>query len=82
MLAPAEVVHDPMRPQVIRPTVRGEITWAGQRYFLDSLRNLHGEEVAGVAVTRIPCSRSALLTASCSARPSSTATPATTCPRP
>lgn len=45
MLAPAEVVHDLMRPQVIRPTVRGEITWAGQRYFLDSLRNLHGEEV-------------------------------------
>lgn len=45
MLAPAELVEDLMRPQVIRPTRRGEITWAGQRYFLDSLRDLHGEQV-------------------------------------
>lgn len=45
MLAPAELVEDLMRPQVIRPTRRGEITWAGQRYFLDGLRDLHGEEV-------------------------------------
>ncbi|QMV62814.1 transposase [Pseudomonas berkeleyensis] len=45
MLAPAELVDDLMRPQVIRPTRRGEIAWAGQRYFLDSLRDLHGEEV-------------------------------------
>jgi putative transposase len=45
MLAPAELVDDLMRPQVIRPTRRGEIAWAGQRYFLDCLRDLHGEEV-------------------------------------
>ncbi|RMH86390.1 transposase [Pseudomonas sp. AOB-7] len=45
MLAPAELVEDLMRPQVIRPTRRGEIAWAGQRYFLNSLRDFHGEEV-------------------------------------
>uniref|UniRef100_A0A6H1ZEC6 Putative integrase n=1 Tax=viral metagenome TaxID=1070528 RepID=A0A6H1ZEC6_9ZZZZ len=45
MLAPAELVHDLMRPQVIRPTRRGEVTWANQRYFLDALRDLHGEEI-------------------------------------
>lgn len=45
MLAPVELVNDLFRPQVIRKTVRGEITWAGQRYFLASLRELHGEEV-------------------------------------
>ncbi|MDT4831894.1 Integrase core domain protein [compost metagenome] len=45
MLAPAELVHDLMRPQVIRPTRRGEIAWAGQRYFLEGLRHMHGEEV-------------------------------------
>ncbi|WP_439861593.1 DNA-binding protein [Pseudomonas sp. MBLB4136] len=46
MLAPAELVADLMRPQVIRPTRRGEVTWAGQRYFLNALRDLHGEEVS------------------------------------
>lgn len=45
MLAPPELVQDLMRPQVIRPTRRGEVTWAGQRYFLESLRDLHQEEV-------------------------------------
>ncbi|VXD03946.1 DNA-binding protein [Pseudomonas sp. 9Ag] len=45
MLAPAELVHDLMRPQVIRPTRRGEVAWANQRYFLDALRDLHGEEI-------------------------------------
>ncbi|MCY1208174.1 Integrase core domain protein [compost metagenome] len=45
MLAPAELVQDLMRPQVIRPTRRGEVTWAGQRYFLESLRDFHQEEV-------------------------------------
>lgn len=45
MLAPADLVQDLMRPQVIRPVRRGEIAWAGQRYFLEELRHLHGEEV-------------------------------------
>lgn len=45
MLAPAELVEDLMRPQVIRQTRRGEVTWAGQRYFLDALRDFHGEDV-------------------------------------
>ncbi|HTN30576.1 MAG TPA: DNA-binding protein [Pseudomonas sp.] len=45
MLAPADLVEDLFRPQVIRRTARGEITWAGQRYFLDALRDLHGEDV-------------------------------------
>lgn len=46
MLAPADLVTDLMRPQVIRPTRRGEVTWAGQRYFLDALRDFHGEEIS------------------------------------
>jgi putative transposase len=45
LLAPAELVHDLFRPQVIRKTVRGEIAWANQRYFLGELRELHGQEV-------------------------------------
>ena len=46
MLAPAELVTDLMRPQVVRPTRRGEVTWAGQRYFLDALRDFHGDEIS------------------------------------
>lgn len=45
ILAPAELLNDLTRPQVIRPTRRGEVTWAGETYFLDALRNLHGEEI-------------------------------------
>lgn len=45
MLAPPELVCDLMRPQVVRRTVRGEVSWDNNRYFLDELRNLHGEDV-------------------------------------
>lgn len=45
MVAPVEVLDDLMRPQVIRPTRRGEVTWANETYFLDALRNFHGEEI-------------------------------------
>ena len=45
MLAPPELVCDLMRPQVVRRTHRGEIAWDGNRYFLNSLRDLHGQEV-------------------------------------
>lgn len=45
MLAPPELVSDLMRPQVVRRTVRGEITWDGNRYFLNELRHIHGEDV-------------------------------------
>ncbi|WP_137972379.1 Mu transposase C-terminal domain-containing protein [Pseudomonas sp. F(2018)] len=45
MLAPPELVNDLMRPQVVRRTVRGEITWDGNRYFLNELRHIHGEDV-------------------------------------
>lgn len=45
MVAPVEVLNDLMRPQVIRPTRRGEVTWANETYFLDALRNFHGEEI-------------------------------------
>lgn len=45
MIAPAELVGDLMRPQVERKTHRGEIAWDGHRYFLNELRNLHGETV-------------------------------------
>ncbi|QLG90904.1 transposase [Pseudomonas yamanorum] len=45
IVAPAEVLNDLSRPQVIRPTRRGEVTWAGETYFLDALRSFHGEEI-------------------------------------
>ncbi|WP_064116738.1 Mu transposase C-terminal domain-containing protein [Pseudomonas fluorescens] len=45
MIAPADVLNDLMRPQVIRPTRRGEVTWSNETYFLDALRNFHGEEI-------------------------------------
>jgi len=38
-------LNDLTRPQVIRPTRRGEVTWAGETYFLDTLRNFHGEQI-------------------------------------
>lgn len=43
--APAELVADLFRPQITRTTLRGEVAWAGQRYFLNALRDFHGEEV-------------------------------------
>lgn len=45
MMAPAELVQDLLRPQVVRPVRRGEVTWANQRYFLQDLVALHQEEV-------------------------------------
>ncbi|MQU56804.1 DDE-type integrase/transposase/recombinase [Pseudomonas helleri] len=45
IIAPSELLNDLSRPQVIRPTRRGEITWAGETYFLDALRSFHGEEI-------------------------------------
>lgn len=45
MIAPPELVSDLMRPQVVRPVRRGEITWDGNRYFLEDLRHIHGEDV-------------------------------------
>lgn len=45
IIAPAELLNDLSRPQVVRPTRRGEVTWAGETYFLDALRSFHGEEI-------------------------------------
>lgn len=45
IIAPSDVLNDVMRPQVIRPTRRGEISWAGNKYFLDNLRDFHGADV-------------------------------------
>lgn len=45
IVAPAELLNDLTRPQVIRPTRRGEVTWAGETYFLDALRNFQGEQI-------------------------------------
>jgi putative transposase len=45
IIAPMEILDDVIRPQVIRPTRRGEVSWAGNKYFLDSLRDLHGTDV-------------------------------------
>lgn len=45
MIAPPELVSDLMRPQVVRRTLRGEVTWDGNRYFLNDLRDIHGEDV-------------------------------------
>jgi putative transposase len=46
IVATAELLNDLMRPQVIRPTRRGEVTWAGQRYFLNALRDFQGDEIS------------------------------------
>lgn len=45
IIAPPDLLNDLSRPQVVRPTRRGEVTWAGETYFLDALRTFHGEEV-------------------------------------
>ncbi|WP_339524182.1 DNA-binding protein [Pseudomonas sp. EL_65y_Pfl2_R96] len=45
LVASSELLNDLMRPQVLRPTRRGEVTWANETYFLDALRNFHGEEI-------------------------------------
>ena len=45
IIAPADLLNDLSRPQVVRPTRRGEITWAGETYFLDALRTFHGEKI-------------------------------------
>ncbi|QLG92394.1 DDE-type integrase/transposase/recombinase [Pseudomonas yamanorum] len=45
IVAPAELLNDLTRPQVIRPTRRGEVIWAGETYFLDALRNFQGEQI-------------------------------------
>lgn len=45
LTAPREVVNDLFRPQIVRKTMRGEIAWAGERYALDALADLHGKQV-------------------------------------
>lgn len=45
LLAPAELVDDLFRPQIVRKTTNGEVAWASQKYFLKDLVALHGEEV-------------------------------------
>lgn len=45
IVAPPEVITDLMRPQVIRKTRRGEVQWANETYFLNSLRDFHDEEI-------------------------------------
>jgi putative transposase len=45
LVASSELLNDLMRPQVLRPTRRGEVTWANETYFLDALRNFHGDEI-------------------------------------
>ncbi|MFF3704865.1 DNA-binding protein [Pseudomonas qingdaonensis] len=42
--APA-LVEALMRPQITRKTLRGEIQWLNQTYFLDELRSFHGQEI-------------------------------------
>jgi putative transposase len=43
--ASADVVASLTRPQVVRTTRRGEVGFSSYRYFLDALRDFHGEEV-------------------------------------
>lgn len=45
MVAPTELVESLMRPQVVRTTRRGEISWNGSLYFMRDLENLHGQEI-------------------------------------
>jgi putative transposase len=45
IVAEQHVVDSLMRPQITRTTSRGEIAWAGQRYFLSDLTAFHGEEI-------------------------------------
>ncbi|WP_281687606.1 Mu transposase C-terminal domain-containing protein [Pseudomonas citronellolis] len=43
--ASADIVASVTRPQVVRTTNRGEVRFSGNIYFLDALRDIHGEEV-------------------------------------
>ncbi|MGE7992519.1 Mu transposase C-terminal domain-containing protein [Pseudomonas sp. NPDC089554] len=43
--APADLVESLMRPQAIRTTRRGEVSWAGNNYFMADLTALHGQEI-------------------------------------
>jgi putative transposase len=43
--ASPELVESLMRPQIVRQTRRGEINWLGNKYFLNDLRGLHGQEI-------------------------------------
>jgi putative transposase len=45
LVASQELVDSLMRPQLTRTTRRGEISWAGNTYFLADLRALHGQEI-------------------------------------
>lgn len=43
--APYELIESLMRPQIVRQTRRGEVSWLGNTYFLNDLRGLHGQEI-------------------------------------
>lgn len=43
--ASPELIESLMRPQIVRQTRRGEISWLGNTYFLNDLRGLHGQEI-------------------------------------
>lgn len=45
LVVSSDLINDLMRPQVLRPTRRGEVTWANETYFLDALRDFHGDEI-------------------------------------
>ncbi|UXZ55798.1 Mu transposase C-terminal domain-containing protein [Halomonas sp. 7T] len=45
LTAPSDVVASLMRPQEVRKTNRGEVRINGGLYFLDALRDMHGEEI-------------------------------------
>ncbi|WP_438454674.1 DNA-binding protein [Vreelandella venusta] len=45
LTAPSDVVASLMRPQEVRKTNRGEVRINGVVYFLDALRDFHGEEI-------------------------------------
>ncbi|MGC9741876.1 transposase [Pseudomonas capeferrum] len=45
MRATSELVTSLIRPQVLRTTRRGEVAWAGNRYFMADLTPLHGQEI-------------------------------------
>lgn len=45
LTAPADVVASLIRPQQVRKTHRGEVRINGGRYFMDALRDFHGDEI-------------------------------------
>jgi len=45
LTAPTDVVASLMRPQEVRKTNRGEVRINGGTYFMDALRDFHGEEI-------------------------------------